>query len=231
MTPQFTESVALALESAYKRAQEQKQTEITESHLLHSLLEEPSGYFSTLLSSLNLDKDSLLQKAKQTEAKTATFTGEPSPPPLSSSLKQRIFEAEALSKQWKDSYMSADHFLYVFWKSSGEPFSSWKKQSGLSLAQIEAHIKKLRGGSTMDSASAESSLQALDKYCKNLTQLAKEGKLDPVIGEMKRSEGRCRYLVEEPKITPFSSESRALEKRRSQKALPSAFVKERSPTH
>jgi ATP-dependent Clp protease ATP-binding subunit ClpB len=203
MAPQFTESVGDALESAYQEASSHQKTEITESHLLQALLSQEEGYFSLLIQAIGLNPSSLLEKAKTIAEASPSYSQNPSPPTLSSNLQRRIFEAEALAKEWKDSYISADHLFYLFWKAPSEPFTSWKKDSRLSLQEIKKHIDRIRGGTSMDSASAENSVQALEKYCKNLTALAKEGKLDPVIGRDEEIRRTMQVLSRRTKNNPL----------------------------
>jgi ATP-dependent Clp protease ATP-binding subunit ClpB len=203
MAPQFTESVASALESAFQHALLAKKTEVTESHLLQALLQEETGYFSSLIKALNLNPDTLLQKAIQKAEETPSFTKDLEQPILSTQLQKRIFAAEQLTKEWKDTFISADHLFYLFWQSPKEPFTSWKKESLLSLDDIKQQIEKIRGGTPMDSASSESGLQALEKYCKNLTALAKEGKLDPVIGRDEEIRRTMQVLSRRTKNNPI----------------------------
>lgn len=80
MKPQFTDSVAEALQAAYLLAEEKKQTELTESHLLTALLADPEGYFCTLIRSLNLSADTLKQYVQKAVDSAATFTSSPQPP-------------------------------------------------------------------------------------------------------------------------------------------------------
>lgn len=207
MQPQFTDSVAEALQTAYQLAQEKKQTELSENHLLLGLLQDPEGYFCTLIRSLNLSADSLKQAVQKAVEATATFAESPQPPVPSRGLQQRISEAQELAKQWKDTYISADHLFYVFWKSDSSSFTAWKRleknASSLSLSTIEKQIQQLRGGSQMDSASAEQNVQVLEKYCKNLTQLAKLGKLDPVIGRDEEIRRTMQVLGRRTKNNPL----------------------------
>lgn len=202
-TPQFTESVASALESAYSEAEKNQKTEVTESHFLAALLKEPENYFSSLIQSLELNPDSLRKAAENIAQEAASYTSNAQPPSFSQSLQRRILETQNLAKSWNDTYVSADHIFYVFWKSPSEPFTSWKNNTNLSLNDIEKQIKKLRGGATMDSASTESTLQALDKYCKNLTALAKQGKLDPVIGRDEEIRRTMQVLSRRTKNNPM----------------------------
>lgn len=203
MAPQFTESVTTALETAYQNALSSKKTEITESHLLQALLQEDSGYFSSLIKTLKLNPDTLLLAAEKVAASTPSFANDSDLPKLSNSLQKRIAEADLLAKEWKDTFISADHLFYLFWKSPQEPFTSWKKESSLSLHAIKQQIEKIRGGTPMDSASAESGLQALEKYCKNLTALAKQGKLDPVIGRDEEIRRTMQVLSRRTKNNPM----------------------------
>lgn len=203
MAPQFTEAVQEALERAFKFAQEHHHTEITENHLLLAFFEDPQGYFSTVCHSLNLNPQTLIFQLKDTLKKVAAYSGTPQPPSLSLQLQSQIAEAQNLAKKWNDTYLSSDHFFYVFWQSALEPMASWKKSSKLSLKEIEAHIKQIRGSARMDSPTAEASLQALEKYCKNLTELAKKGKLDPVIGRDEEIRRTMQVLSRRSKNNPL----------------------------
>jgi ATP-dependent Clp protease ATP-binding subunit ClpB len=203
MAPQFTDPVMEAFQAALLLAQSKKNTEVTESHLVFTLLQDPENYFSTLIRSLDLPIDALLKMAEKNVEACATFAGSSEVPAFSRSLQGHILEAETLSKKWADAYISVDHLFYVFWAASAKPFDALKKSHPLSLAQIETQIKKLRGGSSMDSAQAEGNLQALEKYCKNLTQLAKQGKLDPVIGRDEEIRRTMQVLSRRTKNNPL----------------------------
>ncbi|MES2122615.1 MAG: AAA family ATPase [Chlamydiota bacterium] len=203
MSQQFTESIREALEKAFSNAQELQHTEVTENHLLLAFFEDPQGYFSTIARSLKLPIETLIPELKKAVGKVATFSGTPQPPAFSASLQQRFAEAQALAKKWGDTYLGSDVFFYVLWQSSTEPFASWKKKTGTTLKQIEECIKHIRGSAHMDSPTAEASLQALEKYCKNLTALAKEGKLDPVIGRDEEIRRAMQVLSRRTKNNPL----------------------------
>ncbi len=203
MTPQFTEKVSEALEKALSYAQGHHHTEVGENHLLLGFLEDPQGYFSTVSVSLDLNVTTLAQLTKAALEKVPTFSGGPQVPRISSQLNNQITEAQAVAKKWNDTHLSSDHFFYVFWKSGGEPFASWKKSSRLSLNDVEKKIKHIRGKKHMDSSTAEASIQALSKYCRNLTTLAKEGKLDPVIGRDEEIRRTMQVLSRRTKNNPL----------------------------
>lgn len=203
MAPQFTESVQTALEKALLFAQEHRHTEINENHVLRSFFEDPQGYFSLLSNAFNLKRKTLLPQLETALKKVPTYSGEPQQPVLSAHLQKQIAQAQELAREWKDTYISSDHLFYIFWQTARDPFASWKKSCSLTDRQVEEHIKKIRGSSHMDSATSESGLQALEKYCKNLTALAKAGKLDPVIGRDEEIRRTMQVLSRRTKNNPL----------------------------
>jgi ATP-dependent Clp protease ATP-binding subunit ClpB len=182
MNPPITEAVALALQNAIEEAQTRHLTEVSEAQLLKALFEDPQGYFSIFAASIQLSRDELLEKLEASVKKLPTYEGTPKQPAISSSLQTLFQEAQAIAKKWNDSYIAIDHLLLAFWQNGKEPFTSWKNKARLSAQDMERKIKEIRGDMHMDSPTAEQALQTLDKYCKNLTARAREGKLDPVIG-------------------------------------------------
>jgi ATP-dependent Clp protease ATP-binding subunit ClpB len=204
MQQNFTDSVTHALQQAFAEAQQHKNTEVTENHLLHAFLEDPQGYFSSILSSLNTKPEHLRTQVEDNISKLPTLTGPATETPhVARSLQGRITDAQNLAKQWKDHYTSSDHFLLSFWKNAGEPFASWKNKAGINVKDVEEAIKKIRGDRHMDSPAAEVSLQALEKYCRNLTKLAREGKMDPVIGRDEEIRRTMQVLSRRTKNNPM----------------------------
>jgi len=203
MTHQFTDSVNEAIQHAVENAESRRNTEITDNHLLQAFLDDHQGYFSSVFENLKVDVAELSKKVEQTLKRLPTISGTPAPPTPSRSLQNRITEAEAIAKNWSDTYTGTDHFLMAFVKSSSEPFEEWFKTKGLNAKSVEEQIKKIRGGRHMDSPTAEASLQALDKYCKNLTALAKSGKLDPVIGRDEEIRRTMQVLSRRTKNNPM----------------------------
>lgn len=204
MAQNFTEAVTTALQEAFSDAEKRKNSEVTENHLLEAFLEDPSGYFYSLLTNLETDPQTLVGKLQQELNRQPTLSSPPRPPlPPAPSLQSRINDAQQLAQKWNDSYISSDHFLVSYWKNAGEPFSSWKSQTGISLKDVEELIKKIRADRHMDSPTAESGLQTLEKYCKNLTTLAKSGKLDPVIGRDEEIRRTIQVLSRRTKNNPL----------------------------
>lgn len=203
-TNQFTDSVSEALQMAFAEAQKRNHTEVTENHLLWAFIANPQGYFSSILSALGADVKQLVIQVEQNISHLPTFGSPQSDlPNPARSLQNRIVDAQAIAAGWKDAYTGSDHFLLSYWKKGGSPFSEWKKESGLSYPQVEEHIKKIRGGRTMDNPGSESALQTLEKFCKNLTELARLGKLDPVIGRDEEIRRTMQVLSRRTKNNPM----------------------------
>lgn len=204
MNYNFTDSVAQALQSAFADAQKRNNTEVTENHLLYAFLNEPEGYFNSIISNLGANPKTLRVEVEENLDHLPTFSGTRTEPPAAGrSLQARINDAYSIAQSWKDSYISSDHFLLSYWKNGGDPFAQWKKSTNIKLEKLEEQIKKIRGDRRMDSPNAESNLQALEKYCKNLTELARKGKLDPVIGRDEEIRRTMQVLTRRTKNNPL----------------------------
>src|SRR3990167_6233418 len=121
MTPKFTDQVTEALSKAFQMAQEDKKVEVSQSHLLWALLEKENSYFHTLLRALSLDPAFCKQKALEKAHETPSFSLDAETPILSTALQKNILDAQNCASKWGDTYISADHLLYVFWKENKEP--------------------------------------------------------------------------------------------------------------
>lgn len=203
MAPQFTESFAKALSDAFEMAKERNHTQISENHLLYTLLQDGNGYLRSILATLNLDGNLLQAKVVEAVEKSPSFSGAPQDPQVSPSLQDALRRAESWSKKLQDSFISSDHFLLSLWEKPTEPFATWAKASKKTLKQIESAIHQYRGSKKIDSPTAENNLKALEKYCKNLTKLAREGKLDPVIGRDEEIRRTIQVLSRRTKNNPM----------------------------
>lgn len=199
----FSDAAQNAIQGAFQQAQQNQNPEVTENHLLFSFLEDPQGYFHTLLDETQGSTEQLATTLSQTLTHLPKYTEGSEPPKPSRDFQARIMEAQNFAHELGDSYISSDHFLLSYWKGGGEPFASWKKQTGISLQQLKALIIKVRGDRHMDSPTAEASMKSLEKFCKNLTALAKEGKLDPVIGRDEEIRRTIQVLSRRTKNNPM----------------------------
>ncbi len=198
----FSDAAQSAIQEAFQKAQTKHNTEVTEYHLLLSFLEDKQGYFKTILDELKIDSDSLMREVglKIDHLPTFSENGEPQP---SRNFQSRVMDAQAFAKELNDTYVSSDHFLLSFWKGGGEPLSQWRERSGIDLKKLKEMIQQIRGDRHMDSPTAEASMKSLEKFCKNLTALAKEGKLDPVIGRDEEIRRTIQVLSRRTKNNPM----------------------------
>lgn len=203
MSYNFTDACTSAIQTALQTAETNGQSEVSEANLLLSFLQQDDGYFEMILKNLKLDASILVSETEKFIKTLPTFSGSKQQPTPGRSFQNRIQEAAALAKEWNDSYISSDHFFSVFWKNGGEPLSSWKKRSKYSQKDIDNEIQKIRGDRHMDSPTAESSLQALEKFCRNLTTQARDGKLDPVIGRDEEIRRTIQVLSRRTKNNPM----------------------------
>lgn len=203
MTKQFTENMQNSLQEAFKLAKESKHTEVTDNHLLYVFLSDSEGIFSNILSTLGLYPNEILEKLQSSLKQMPRYAGTHEAPAISQKMQNNVLLADKLADKWGDSYISADHFLYIYFTKGSEPFASFVKKCSLSEKQLEDKIKELRGGKNVDSPNAEASYKALEKYCKNLTNLAKQGKLDPVIGRDEEIRRTVQVLSRRTKNNPI----------------------------
>lgn len=203
MASQYTDQVANALQEAIQLASGTNSPEVHDAHLLQALLKESDGYFNTILRTLECHPALLLEHVIKFISKLPSLESAVTQPQISRSLYTRLQDAEAIMKQWKDTFLGSDHLFLSYCKTAQEPFSSYSERGKCSFSQAEAIIKKIRAGRTMDSASSESSLQALEKFCKNLTALARTGKLDPVIGRDEEIRRTIQVLSRRTKNNPM----------------------------
>ena len=193
MMPQFTENVQKALETSMHLAQEKRHTTLSEWHLLTALLDEKNGYAERLLSTLHAPIAHYHQILDKKLSSLATFEGTSGTPQMGHSLGQFLQEAKQVADTWGDSYISSEHLLFLF----------LTKEGGMKKEVLEKQIKEMRGGAKMDSPTAEGQIGALDKYCKNLTELARQGKLDPVIGRDEEIRRAIQVLSRRTKNNPL----------------------------
>ncbi len=206
MALQYTDPVLQALQEAITLAQNEKCPEVYDIHLFISLLEDPSGYFSLLIKEFQLDSELLITLLKERVNTLPQIQGDSSQPPqMNRSLLELIQKAEAIAKKWDDSFIGSDHLFFAMISSNDQTIEKWQKKHSQfpSISTIEEGIKKMRAGRQMDSEGAESSIKALEKYCKNLTDIAKKGKLDPVIGRDEEIRRTIQVLSRRTKNNPM----------------------------
>ncbi len=179
----LTDAARSALERAFQRAAELRHPSVEPEHLLASLLEASDGPTVALLNALRVPVDRLSARVDELLKKIPTADHvAPSDQYLSRTLSQVIDAAESEASKHHDRYTSADQLL-VGLVSVASPARELLEEFGVRRATVEGALAELRGADRpVESRDAEAQYQALEKYGKDLTALAKERKLDPVIG-------------------------------------------------
>jgi ATP-dependent Clp protease ATP-binding subunit ClpB len=176
---QFTVKGQEALTTAQTLAEKSDHPEVTTEHLLKALLEQEGGVVPSALGKLGVDSGGLAAEIEKSLASLPRAQGSAThvSPTLDAALKQALREAEAL----KDQYVSTEHLLLAL-LGSKTPSADALKRAGATRDRLLTALKDIRGNQTVDSPNAEDRYQALEKYGRDLTELARKGKLDPVIG-------------------------------------------------
>jgi len=179
----LTDAARSAVERAFQRAAELRHAAVEPEHLLSALLADPDGPTIALLQSLHVPVDTLRQRLEERLASLPTADHvAPSDQYLSRGLSQVIETAEAEAARRKDRYTTAEELLLGLCTVSG-PAHDLLEEFGVRRATVEAAVKNLRGSDQpVASRGEEAQYQALEKYGKDLTALARDRKLDPVIG-------------------------------------------------
>src|SRR5881296_3791099 len=176
----MTHKVQEALQSAGGIATRRSHQGIDVEHLLQALLEQPDGLAPNLLEAAGVAPRAVEEAVERELARRPQVSGPaagPSQTFITQRLSQLLTKAEDEMRALKDEYLSVEHLLLAM-VGEGGAF----RGLGLTKERILQALTQIRGNQRVTSQNPESTYQALEKYGRDLTKLAKEGKLDPVIG-------------------------------------------------
>ncbi|BDD10706.1 chaperone protein ClpB [Fulvitalea axinellae] len=177
----FTVKAQEAIQTAAKLAQDQSQQVIEPGHLLSATLDAEPGITNYLAKTLNVDIQDLKEKLNKLRAGYPKVSGEAQQVYLSNDTNAIIKRAEEQMKKLGDQYVTLEHILLGILAGSDKA-GRLLKDAGIKEADLLKAIKELRGGKTVNDPNAESKYKSLERYSVNLNELAKQGKIDPVIG-------------------------------------------------
>ncbi len=196
LTIKAQESVQYAQQLAF----ENEHPQIENEHLFQGLIETDESGISYLFSKLQIKTDLLKELNKSVLKGFPKVTG--GSQMLSQNTSQTLMNAVAMAKKQGDEYVATEHLLLALFESKST-VSKMLKDQGVTKAKLEESIHTLRKGEKITSASAEQNYNALEKYAKNLNQLAQEGKLDPVIGRDEEIRRLLQILSRRTKNNPL----------------------------
>jgi len=178
---QFTLKAQEALRDAAAIAQKNDHGSIEPEHLLSALLEQEGSVVSSILERLGADRERLDRGLQDLLSHLPKAYGEATQVYFSPALQKVVAKAEGESKAMKDEYVASEH-LFLAMLSVESRAASLLKSAGVTREGVLSVLKSIRGTQSASDENAEEKYQVLEKYTRDLTALARSGKLDPVIG-------------------------------------------------
>jgi ATP-dependent Clp protease ATP-binding subunit ClpB len=178
----FTLKSQEAIQKAGSLANENGQPDVVPLHLLMALLEDKEGIIVPLLQKVGIPTEQLLANARQGIAGLPKVSGAASEPGLSTAMQRVLNDASKEAQDFKDEYVSTEHLLLALAQIKKDPAQLLLASMGATRDAILQGLTSVRGNQRVTDQSPEGKYQALDRYAKDLTELARRGKLDPVIG-------------------------------------------------
>jgi len=181
----FTERAQEAAQRAAEIIQRYGHNQIDTEHILLALIEQPGGVIPQILEKLNVSAQALTERLDATlraSPKANIFGGGAGQIFITPRVKRIIDLANEEANRLKDEYISTEHIFLAILTERNTPAARILESAGLSRDRVYDAIQDLRGGQRVTDPQAETRYRTLEKYSRDLTQLAREGKLDPVIG-------------------------------------------------
>jgi len=181
----FTERAQEAAQRAAEIIQRYGHNQIDTEHILLALIEQPGGVIPQILEKLNVSPDTLVERIDTTlraSPKANIFGSGAGQIFITPRVKRIIDQANEEANRLKDEYISTEHIFLAILTERNTPAARLLEAAGLTRDRVYDAIQDLRGGQRVTDPQAESRYRTLEKYSRDLTQLAREGKLDPVIG-------------------------------------------------
>ncbi len=198
----FTDRARGLVQAAQGTALREGHQQFTPEHLLKGLLDDQEGLAANLLKAAGAKPDQALDAAAATLKKLPKVQGAGGQIYLAPALARVFASAEEQSKKAGDAFVSAERLLVALSMTPDAEASKILKAAGATPQSINAAINDLRKGRTADTASAEQGYDALKRYARDLTEAARAGKLDPVIGRDEEIRRTMQVLSRRTKNNP-----------------------------
>ena len=201
----FTERAQEAAQRAAEIIQRYGHNQIDTEHILLALIEQPGGVIPQILEQLNVNATALserLDAALRATPKANIFGGGAGQIFITPRVKRIIDLANEEANRLKDEYISTEHIFLAILTERNTPAARILESAGITRDRVFDTITQIRGGQRVTDPQAESRYRTLEKYSRDLTQLAREGKLDPVIGRDKEILRLIQILSRRTKNNP-----------------------------
>lgn len=198
----YTQRCQGFLQSAQTYAVNESHQQLLPEHLLKVLLDDPEGMGISLLSSCGVDSKAIKSKVAGLVSKIPKVSGSDKQIYLSKELAASLAYVEKKAESIKDEYITQELLLLGLLTCSQSTLFELAKQFNITETTLMEAITMMRNGRNADSPNAEDTYESLKKYCINLTEQAREGKLDPVIGRDEEIRRTIQVLSRRTKNNP-----------------------------
>ena len=181
----FTERAQDAAARSYEIVQRYGHTQVDTEHFFLSLLEQQDGAVPHILDLMSVDINNLRDRVDQelrTTPRSAVYGGNIGQIFYTPRIRTVLDLAQGEATRLKDEFISTEHIFLSILSERNTPSARILQEFNITRERVLSAVKELRGGKQVTDKQAENRYKTLDKFSRNLTQLAKEGKLDPVIG-------------------------------------------------
>jgi ATP-dependent Clp protease ATP-binding subunit ClpC len=181
----FTERAQEAAQRSAEIIQRYGHNQIDTEHILLALIEQPEGVITQILEILSIDPGTLEERLDyilRTSPKASIFGGGAGQVFITPRVKRIIDLANEETSRLKDEYISTEHLFLAILSEKNTPAARLLEGAGITRERVMEAINQIRGGQRVTDPQAETRYRSLEKYSRDLTLLAREGKLDPVIG-------------------------------------------------
>ncbi|HEX7173980.1 MAG TPA: ATP-dependent chaperone ClpB [Pyrinomonadaceae bacterium] len=169
-----------AIQSAIEAAEKNQNQQVEPEHLLLAMLEQPEGVVRPILGKLGANVQVVLNDLQAATGRLPKVQG--GQQYFSPRLSQIFTASQKQAEKMQDEYVSTEHLLLAIADEKDGAAGRILRQHGVNRDDLSKAIEQTRGGARITDQNAEANYQALSKYAKDLTELARQGKLDPVIG-------------------------------------------------
>jgi len=181
----FTERAQEAAQRAAEIIQRYGHNQIDTEHILLAMIEQPQGVISQLLEIMSVDAEALTERLDyilRTSPKANIFGGGAGQIFITPRVKRIIEQANEEANRLKDEFISTEHIFLAILSERSTPAARLLEGAGVRKTRVLDAVNQVRGGQKVTDPQAETRYRTLEKYSRDLTQMAREGKLDPVIG-------------------------------------------------
>lgn len=197
----FTIKAQEAIQKALEVAAANQNQAVEDLHLLKGLLLADEHVLPFLIKKAGADP-AIISRNVDAKIESLPKTSGNGSPYLTPTAEQCLLKAQNLLKDFQDEYVTIEVILLALLEQNAQA-AQLLKDAGVSLSEIKAAVKEMRKGSTAKDANAESTYQALEKYARNLNDMARNGKLDPVIGRDEEIRRVLQILSRRTKNNPL----------------------------